>query len=171
MSLSSEAVAATAGGGWLVAAVVVPVVALLLAVAGGARNAARVGVLALPVGVAIAVAVALGVARQGALGYHVGGWAPPLGIALQADMLSAAMLVATAIVTSGAGLYALADFGPPREPNGGRQTLGFWVSLLGAWAADAPKIDVWLGYDHHLIPVRIRATDIGGRVLDQLLAR
>ena len=135
MSLSSEAVAATAGGGWLVAAVVVPVVALLLAVAGGARNAARVGVLALPVGVAIAVAVALGVARQGALGYHVGGWAPPLGIALQADMLSAAMLVATAIVTSGAGLYALADFGPPREPNGGRQTLGFWVSLLGAWAA------------------------------------
>jgi hypothetical protein len=36
---------------------------------------------------------------------------------------------------------------------------------------DGPKIDVWLGYDHHLIPVRIRATDIGGRVLDQLLAR
>jgi hypothetical protein len=36
---------------------------------------------------------------------------------------------------------------------------------------DAPKVEVWLGYDHHLIPVRIRATDIGGRVLDQLLAR
>ena len=128
-------VATAAGGGWLVAAVVCPVVALLLAVAGGARFAARVGVLALPVGLAIAVAIALAVAQQGAVGYHVGGWAPPLGIALRADALSAAMLVATAIVTSGAGLYALSDFGTPRDPAAGRQTLGFWVSLLGAWAA------------------------------------
>jgi len=33
-----------------------------------------------------------------------------------------------------------------------------------------PKVDVWLGYDHHLAPVRIRLTDVGGRVLDQVLA-
>ncbi len=130
-----ETVVTAAGGGWLVAAVACPVAALLLAVAGGARFAARVGVLALPAGLAIAVAVALAVAQQGAVGYHVGGWAPPLGIALRADALSAAMLVATAIVASGAGLYALSDFGTPRDPAAGRQTLGFWVSLLGAWAA------------------------------------
>jgi len=130
-----ETVVTAAGGGWLVAAVACPVAALLLAVAGGARFAARVGVLALPAGLAIAVGVALAVAQQGAVGYYVGGWAPPLGIALRADALSAAMLVATAIVASGAGLYALSDFGTPRDPAAGRQTLGFWVSLLGAWAA------------------------------------
>ena len=31
-----------------------------------------------------------------------------------------------------------------------------------------PSIEVWLGYDHHFVPVRIRITDVGGRVLDQL---
>lgn len=33
-----------------------------------------------------------------------------------------------------------------------------------------PKIDVWLGYDHHFAPVRIRLTDVGGRILDQLIS-
>ena len=32
-----------------------------------------------------------------------------------------------------------------------------------------PRVDVWLGYDHRLAPVRIRLTDPNGRVLDQLL--
>ena len=34
-----------------------------------------------------------------------------------------------------------------------------------------PEIDIWLGYDHQLMPVRIRLTDSRGRVLDQLLMR
>lgn len=34
-----------------------------------------------------------------------------------------------------------------------------------------PRIDIWLGYDQDLLPVRIRLTDPGGRVLDQILAR
>jgi hypothetical protein len=34
-----------------------------------------------------------------------------------------------------------------------------------------PRIDIWLGYDQHLLPVRIRLTDPGGRVLDQILVR
>jgi formate hydrogenlyase subunit 3/multisubunit Na+/H+ antiporter MnhD subunit len=127
--------AAPAGGAWLVAAVAWPVVALLLAVVAGERFAARIGVLALPVGLAVAAAVALRVVEAGALDYHVGGWAPPLGIALRADALSAAMLLVTAVVASGAGLYALADFGPPRDGAVGRTTLTFWVSLLGIWAA------------------------------------
>ena len=131
----SAGAAGAADGVWLVAAVALPVVALLAAVASGARHAARVGVLALPAGLAIAVAVCVGVVQHGALGYHVGGWAPPLGIALRADALSAAMLLTTALVAGGAGLYALSDFGPPRDPAQGRQSLGFWTSLLGAWAA------------------------------------
>jgi formate hydrogenlyase subunit 3/multisubunit Na+/H+ antiporter MnhD subunit len=124
-----------AGGGWLVAAIMWPVVALLLVIAVGERHAARVGVLALPVGLAIAAMVALGVADAGGLGYHVGGWAPPLGIALRADGLSAAMLLVTAVVASGAGIYALADFGTPRPGQVARTSFAFWASLLGAWAA------------------------------------
>lgn len=31
-------------------------------------------------------------------------------------------------------------------------------------------VDIWLGYDQDLMPVRIRFTDPGGRVLDQILA-
>ncbi len=122
-------------GGWLVAAIMWPVVALLLVIAVGERHAARVGVLALPVGLAIAAMVALGVADAGGLGYHVGGWAPPLGIALRADGLSAAMLLVTAVVASGAGIYALADFGTPRPGQVARTSFAFWASLLGAWAA------------------------------------
>jgi formate hydrogenlyase subunit 3/multisubunit Na+/H+ antiporter MnhD subunit len=129
------AAAPTAGGGWLVAAILWPVIALLLVIAGGERLAARVGVIALPVGLAIAVALALGIADAGELVYHVGGWAPPLGIALRADGLSAAMLLVTAVVVSGAGIYALADFGPPPAGRVGRTSLAFWASLLGAWAA------------------------------------
>lgn len=34
-----------------------------------------------------------------------------------------------------------------------------------------PVVDIWLGYDHGFMPVRIRLTDVGGRVLDQLLVR
>jgi formate hydrogenlyase subunit 3/multisubunit Na+/H+ antiporter MnhD subunit len=123
------------GGGWLVAAILWPVIALLAVIAGGERFAARVGVFALPVGLAIAAKVALGVAGAGGLAYHVGGWAPPLGIALRADGLSAAMMLVTAVVAGGAGVYALADFGPPRAGRSGRSSLAFWASLLGAWAA------------------------------------
>jgi formate hydrogenlyase subunit 3/multisubunit Na+/H+ antiporter MnhD subunit len=129
------AAAPSAGGVWLVAVIVWPVIALLLVVAGGERLAARVGVVALPIGLAIAAAVAQGVAGAGGLRYHVGGWAPPLGIALRADGLSAAMLLVTAVVACGAGIYALADFGTPVAGRPGRRTLTFWVSLLGAWAA------------------------------------
>jgi len=129
------AAGATAGGGWLVASIAWPVIALLLVIAGGERLAARVGVLALPIGLAIAAAVALRVGGGGELIYHVGGWAPPLGIALRADGLSAAMLLVTAVVAGGAGIYALADFGPPRAGTSGRTSFAFWASLLGAWAA------------------------------------
>ncbi len=131
----SLSVAQAAGAGWLVAAVGWPVVALLLVIAAGERHAARLGLIALPVGLAVAAAVAHAVADAGVLTYHVGGWAPPLGIALRADGLSAAMLAVTSVVVTGAGLYALADFGPPRDGASGRAALAFWASLLGAWAA------------------------------------
>ena len=56
-----------------------------------------------------------------ALVYLLGGWAPPLGIALRADGLSAAMMLITAVVIGGDGLFARADFGaPPGAPESAR---------------------------------------------------
>ncbi|MEN9313835.1 MAG: hypothetical protein RIS35_228 [Pseudomonadota bacterium] len=34
--------------------------------------------------------------------------------------------------------------------------------------AEDPRIELWLGYDRGMLPVRIRLTDPGGRVLDQI---
>ena len=45
--------------------------------------------------------------------YLLGGWAPPLGIALRADGLSVVMMLAVAVVICGIGVYARADFGTP----------------------------------------------------------
>jgi hypothetical protein len=36
---------------------------------------------------------------------------------------------------------------------------------------DDPSIDVWLGYDFDMLPVRLRIEDIGRRVLDQIIDR
>jgi hypothetical protein len=38
-------------------------------------------------------------------------------------------------------------------------------------ARNDARIEVWLGYDHGMLPVRLRVADAGGRVLDQILAR
>jgi Protein of unknown function (DUF3108) len=38
-------------------------------------------------------------------------------------------------------------------------------------SGENPKVEMWLGYDHTMLPVRIRLTDANGRVLDQLLQR
>ncbi len=34
---------------------------------------------------------------------------------------------------------------------------------------DEPAIEIWLGYDQAMLPIRVRVADRGGRVLDQLL--
>jgi multicomponent K+:H+ antiporter subunit D len=61
-------------------------------------------------GVAVLLIVALsllGTARQGTITvYHLGGWAPPFGIALVVDQLSAGLLVLTALVAAVALLFA-----------------------------------------------------------------
>jgi hypothetical protein len=37
--------------------------------------------------------------------------------------------------------------------------------------AEEPTIEIWLGYDHAMLPVRIRVTEYNGRVFDQLLSK
>ena len=136
LDTGAAAVAATTpGGAWLVAAVMWPVVAVLLAIVAGGRYAARMTLAAMPVGLAVAWVIAMRVWEGGAITYLVGGWAPPLGIALRADGLSAAMMLTTAIVITGAGLFAHADFAPkPGEPET-RGSLVFWTLLIAVWGA------------------------------------
>ena len=126
----------TPGGAWLIAALVWPVIAVLLTIAAGGRYAARIAIASMPVGLAVSVAIAARVLPEGdALVYLVGGWAPPLGIALRADALSAVMMLTTAVVISGAGLFAYADFAPkPGEPET-RPSLVFWTLLIAVWGA------------------------------------
>ena len=113
-----------------------PVVGLLLAVALGGRAPERIALALLPAGLAVAIAIAADVLRtDGALVYLVGGWSPPLGVALRADGLSAAMLLTTAIVIAAIGLFARAEFLTPPGPAEARQPFVFWTLLLGLWGA------------------------------------
>jgi formate hydrogenlyase subunit 3/multisubunit Na+/H+ antiporter MnhD subunit len=126
----------TAGGFLLVLAVVLPAIGVLVGMVIGGRFAERVTLLLLPAGLGVAFATAAGVWRSGhPLVYLLGGWSPPLGLALRADGLSALMLVTTAIVISGAALFARADFGSRRGQPEGRAPLLFWLLLLAVWAA------------------------------------
>src|SRR6516225_5654003 len=97
----------TATGGFLlVLAIMLPVTGVLLSVALGGRYAERMALLVLPAGFGVALAILAVVWRSGAsVVYVVGGWAPPLGIALRAGGLSAVMVVTTAVVICAVGLF------------------------------------------------------------------
>src|SRR5262245_934608 len=106
--------AATAGGVLLVLAIVVPVGGVLLAFVTGGRHAERIVLATMPLGLAIAVAIAIAMRQAGApLVYLLGGWAPPLGVALRADGLSAVMMVISAVVICAIGIFARTDFDTP----------------------------------------------------------
>ena len=126
---------ATADGFLIVLAVILPFVGVLASLALGGRNAERVALIVMPVGFAIAVAIAAGVWRTGnALQYFVGNWKPPLGVAFRADGLSAAMILTAALLTCGIGLFARAQFSTPGATET-RAPLVFWTLLLAVWGA------------------------------------
>ncbi|HMR33577.1 MAG TPA: proton-conducting transporter membrane subunit [Geminicoccaceae bacterium] len=124
----------TAGGGLLVLALLVPAVGILLALALGGRAAERLALPVMAAGLALALAVtALVLRTDAALVYVVGGWRPPLGIALRADGLSAAMLLTTALVMGGIGLFARHDYRTPAGRAEARLPVSFWTLWLGVW--------------------------------------
>src|SRR6516165_5826624 len=126
---------ATAGGFLLVFAIVLPVVGALLSLVLGGRHAERVTLILVPVGLAVAVAIAASIWRtHGMLQYFVGGWDPPLGVAFRADGLSAVMLVTAALLICGIGLFARAQFPSPRGAEK-RAPSVFWTLLLTNWGA------------------------------------
>lgn len=128
--------AATTAEGWLlVLAVCGPAACAPIALALGGRNARRLGLALLPAGLAVAVAIASAIWRRGdALVYQLGAWAPPLGVTLRADGLSAVMLVTAAIVIGAAALFARADLGTGPGPGESRASFLFWPLLFTVWS-------------------------------------
>jgi multicomponent Na+:H+ antiporter subunit D len=128
--------ATTAGGYLLVAAVMLPVAGILLSLLCGGRHVERTAVLILPLNLAIALFVLISVWQGGEpLIYVVGGWSPPLGVALRGDGLSAVMMVTTAAVACAIAVYALADFLTPAGTIEARSSYVFWPLLLGVCGA------------------------------------
>ncbi|PPE79000.1 NADH-quinone oxidoreductase subunit J [Kaistia algarum] len=126
----------TAGGFLLVLAILVPIAGILLIWSLGSRQTERIALATLAVGAALAFAIGaelLGTARP--VIYLVGGWKPPLGLALRADGLSVALIVLTAIIIAATGLFAKGQFGfDPAGPEK-RGPMMFWTLLLGISAA------------------------------------
>ncbi len=126
----------TTGGFLLVLSVVIPVAGVLLAFVLGGRQAERVVLATMPLGLVIALAILVTLRQAGApLIYLLGGWAPPLGVALRADGLSAVMMAITAVVIGAVGVFARVDFRTPRGSIEARAPFAFWILLLAIWGA------------------------------------
>src|SRR5262249_23815982 len=121
----------TAGGFLLVLSLAVPVTGVLLAFVAGRRKAERIALTTMPIGLANAIATLVTLQRTGApLVYLLGGWAPPLGVALRADGLSAAMMAITAVVIAAIGGFARSGFRTPPGLLAARGPFALWLFLL-----------------------------------------
>jgi len=133
--LAATAIVTTPSGSLLVLALMLPVLAALAAFVVGGKWAERVVQVAVFGGLILAVAIALAVARAGQpLVYIVGGWAPPLGLALRADGISAAMILTTAIVLGAVALYAPSGLRTADGAGEARMPYSFWVLMPSLWA-------------------------------------
>lgn len=125
----------TSGGSLLVLAIALPLGASLIAFVLGGQAAARLARASLWLWLALVVAItAMVIARGEPLAYLLGGFIPPVGIALAADGLAAAMLLAAGIVLVAAGLFGHVAYPVPSFHEGGRAAFAYWC-LLPALAA------------------------------------
>ena len=126
---------AALGGGLLVLPLMLPVAGLLLALALGGRGARHLTLTLLWLGLAVALAIATVVLQGGEpLSYTLGSWAPPLGVTLKADGLSAVLLLLSPLVLLAVGHYTRRGFQVADGGEETRKSLTFWVLLLGVWA-------------------------------------
>jgi formate hydrogenlyase subunit 3/multisubunit Na+/H+ antiporter MnhD subunit len=129
-------VTSTAGGLLLVLAVMLPLVGVLCCFALGSRAAPWLAAATIAAGVANAVATALAFERApDGMVYLLGGWSPPLGIALRADGLSVVMMLAVAAVIPFIAVYARSSFTAPAGTRDARSPLVFWTLLLAIWGS------------------------------------
>jgi multicomponent Na+:H+ antiporter subunit D len=117
----------------LVALLVLPLAGALAAVALPGRVARATAMAAIVATAGAALALGAGVASHGVLRLEVGGWAPPIGIALVADGLAVALIVMAAVVVGGVSLVARHSLAP--EAAGARAAFGFWPLMLLLWSA------------------------------------
>jgi formate hydrogenlyase subunit 3/multisubunit Na+/H+ antiporter MnhD subunit len=126
----------TPGGYWLVILMLLPLAAVLLAAIGGGRRARGIVLGALAVGLLAVGALWRGLRDSGdALVYWMGGWSPPLGLALRADGVSVVILATTVLVTGAVAWYAPAKFRAGPDDRETRLSLVFWVLVAGLWTA------------------------------------
>ena len=136
MPYTAAADGTTMAGALLVLAIVVPMAGALVAVAAGGRHSERIAFATLPLGLGIAVAIAVTLGQEGrALTYLLGGWVPPLGVALRADGLSTVMIVTTAVVICAVAFFARANFHTTAGAAATWPAFTFWILLLGVWGA------------------------------------
>jgi multicomponent Na+:H+ antiporter subunit D len=114
----------------MVLAVLGPLCGILPAMLVGERHARGILLTLATFGIGLALVIGRAVFRAGVpLSYQLGGFAPPLGIALRADGASAAMLLATAIVVAAATVFAADEFHD--RPRAG---WSFHMLLLALWS-------------------------------------
>ena len=136
MTEGASAIATTAGGSLLALPILVPVAGVLMSFLLGGRQAERIALGLMAAQLAVAVVIASLIWRSGEpLVYTLGGYVPPLGIALRADGFSAVMLGAAALILPAAGLYARGNFATPPEVAEERAPLVFWTLLQAIQAA------------------------------------
>ncbi|MFT0860823.1 complex I subunit 5 family protein [Ancylobacter sp. G4_0304] len=121
----------------LVLAVLLPILGLCAMLGLRGLHPERVARVAVPLGVALAVAILVEVWTGGrALHYTLGGWEPPLGLRLRADGLSAVMLVLAALIICAAALFSQREFRTPEGVDGDtRAPFTFWSMLMAMWSA------------------------------------
>lgn len=128
--------ATTAAGYLLVLSIMVPTAGVLAAFVAGGRHIERVVIAAAGLGLLVAGAVAIELANTGRpLVYLLGGWAPPLGVALRADGLSVVMMATAAVVICAISVFAYAGALKPDRSGESRAPFAFWILLLAVWAA------------------------------------
>jgi formate hydrogenlyase subunit 3/multisubunit Na+/H+ antiporter MnhD subunit len=112
----------------LALAIALPASGMLIAFVLGGRAAERAAVVSLGLGLVLALMIALGVQRQGApLTAVLGGWEPPLGLALRADGLAAAMLLTAALVLLAVALFGRETYRMVGDAAETRAGFTFWV--------------------------------------------
>ncbi len=120
----------------LVAAVLLPFLGVMAGLVLGGRNVRAVAVITILTGLALVVSIAFDfIQSPQPLTYLLGGWAPPLGIALRADGLSVIMMLAVAVVVAGIAAYAWGDFATPADGAEKRAPFMYWLLLLAVWGS------------------------------------
>ncbi|MFO1315084.1 MAG: proton-conducting transporter membrane subunit [Burkholderiales bacterium] len=126
----------TPGGLLLVLSILVPFAGVMAGFVLGGRWTRRIALVVMAAGTVIALAIARAYLTSGGpVVYLLGGWVPPLGVALRADALAVAMLALVAVVVTGIGVYAWGDFATPEGSAEARAPFAFWLLLLAVWGS------------------------------------